>query len=277
MMAQAGAVKQAETYYDSDDADRFYFHVWGGEDIHIGIYEQPGESIAEASHRTLVRMAEQLEPLGQDARVLDLGAGYGGAARFLTDKYGCSVTCLNLSETQNERNRALNAERGLSERIDVVHGNFEDLPFPEGTFDVVWSQDAFLHSGSREQVLREASRVLRSKGRMIFTDPMQADRCPAGVLGPVLSRIHLETLGSFEFYRQNLAALGLQESSISDLTPHLGRHYTRVRRELGERRAELEKVISGEYIERMLTGLGHWIEAEHAGHLAWGILLFSKP
>ena len=26
-----------EKYYDSDDADRFYYHIWGGEDIHIGL------------------------------------------------------------------------------------------------------------------------------------------------------------------------------------------------------------------------------------------------
>ncbi len=275
-MSGAGAVQQAETYYDSDDADRFYFHVWGGEDIHIGIYEKPGESIAEASHRTLVRMAEQLGPLGQDAKVLDLGAGYGGAARFLAETYGCKVTCLNLSETQNERNRSLNAERGLSDRIDVIRGNFEDLPFHGEAFDVVWSQDAFLHSGDRRRVLDEASRVTRPNGRLIFTDPMQADDCPPGVLGPVLSRIHLETLGSFEFYRQQLELLGYKETSIVDLTPHLGRHYTRVWTDLAERRAVLEKLISSDYIERMLTGLGHWIEAEKAGYLAWGILLFSK-
>ena len=29
----------AATYYDSSDADRFYAEIWGGEDIHIGLYE----------------------------------------------------------------------------------------------------------------------------------------------------------------------------------------------------------------------------------------------
>ena len=41
-------VETARSYYNSDDADNFYFHVWGGTDIHIGLYEIPGESIAVA-------------------------------------------------------------------------------------------------------------------------------------------------------------------------------------------------------------------------------------
>ena len=41
--------KPAQEYYNSDDADNFYYRVWGGEDIHIGIYESAGEDIAAAS------------------------------------------------------------------------------------------------------------------------------------------------------------------------------------------------------------------------------------
>jgi len=276
MVSRAQAVKEAEIYYDSDDADHFYFHVWGGEDIHIGLYEDPAESIAAASHRTLVKMADQLGQVSAGAHVLDLGAGYGGAARFLAKEFGCRVTCLNLRGTQNERNRTINRERGLSSQIDVVHGNFEDLPFEAQTYDVVWSQDALLHSGQREQVLAQVARVLRPGGRFIFTDPMQADDCPPSLLGPVLARIHLSTLGSFAFYRKQLLARGFTEKAVLDLTPHLGTHYSRVRQELVAKRAELRKHISAEYIERMLVGLGHWIEAAQAGRLSWGILLFSK-
>ena len=36
-----GVVEKAREYYNSDDADKFYYDVWGGEDIHIGLYEGP--------------------------------------------------------------------------------------------------------------------------------------------------------------------------------------------------------------------------------------------
>jgi sarcosine/dimethylglycine N-methyltransferase len=266
-------VDVTEAYYDSDEADRFYFHVWGGEDIHIGIYE-PGDGIRVASSRTVERMIARLGVLDESTRVLDLGAGYGGSARVIAKRFGAAVTCLNLSETQNARNRELCARQGLADRVTVVHGNFEALPFADGSFDVVWSQDAFLHSGRREHVLREAGRVLRSSGQLVFTDPMQADDCPTGVLGPVLARIHLESLASFAFYREAAARAGLEPVGAQDLSPQLGRHYAEVRRELERRRDEMVKLCTPAYVERMLTGLGHWIDAAARGHLAWGILHF---
>ena len=83
----------AETYYDSDDADNFYEKVWGGEDIHIGIYDDPKISIHDASHKTVALMASQLRGVGNNTRVIDLGAGYGGSARYLAKTFGCKVTC----------------------------------------------------------------------------------------------------------------------------------------------------------------------------------------
>src|SRR5690606_4052882 len=100
-------VQTARDYYNSGDADNFYFHVWGGEDIHIGLYASEAEPIADASERTVRTMAGRLAGLGAGRSVVDAGAGYGGAARWLARNTGCSVACVNLSETQNERNREL--------------------------------------------------------------------------------------------------------------------------------------------------------------------------
>jgi len=143
----AQAIETAREYYNSDDADNFYATIWGGEDIHIGLYRDDVEPIAEASRRTVARMAELAAPIDADTRVLDIGSGYAGSARWLTAKFGCHCTALNLSERENERARELNAGAGLAERIDVIDGAFEDLPFPDASFDLLWSQDAFLHSG----------------------------------------------------------------------------------------------------------------------------------
>jgi cyclopropane fatty-acyl-phospholipid synthase-like methyltransferase len=76
------AVDLAEAYYDSDDADAFYREIWGGEDIHIGLYDPPDLDIATASHATVVKLAGMIDGLNEATRVLDIGAGYGGAARW---------------------------------------------------------------------------------------------------------------------------------------------------------------------------------------------------
>jgi sarcosine/dimethylglycine N-methyltransferase len=270
-------VQTARDYYNSDDADNFYFHVWGGEDIHIGLYESEHEPIASASERTVATLASRLEGLGLGSRVIDAGAGYGGAARWLARTFGCRVACVNLSEAQNERNRELTRAAGLDELIEVEDASFENIPFERARFDFAWSQDSLLHSGDRGRVLAEIDRVLEPGGEFIFTDPMQADDCPRGVLQPVLDRIHLETLGSIAFYRAEAQRLGWREVAVTDLTPQLVRHYTCVKRELERRRGELRRLVSDAYIDRMVKGLDHWIEAGGKGYLSWGILHFRKP
>jgi len=276
--AYSPVVKTAQEYYNSDDADNFYYHVWGGEDIHIGIYETMEDDIAHASERTVSAMASRcLNGLKPHSRVLDVGAGYGGAARWLAGAFGCHVSCLNLSETQNQRNRAMTTEQKLDGLIEVIDGSFEEIPATLAGFDLAWSQDAILHSGRRERVLTEVDRALKPGGEFIFTDPMQADDCPDGVLQPVLDRIHLDTLGSFAFYRRIARQLGWDELGVLDMTPQLVTHYTRVRQELAKRREALTGIVSDEYIDRMIRGLGHWIDAGDRGYLSWGILHFRKP
>jgi sarcosine/dimethylglycine N-methyltransferase len=266
----------ARAYYNSTDADRFYASIWGGEDIHIGLYESPEDAIRVASLRTVERMASLVDQRRAETHVLDLGSGYGGAARWLAANRSCSVVGLNLSEAQNRRARVLTSEQCLDSRVRIVDGTFEDIPARDATFDVAWSQDAMLHGGNRRRTLREVARVLKSGSDFVFTDPMQADECPQGVLAPILARIHLDSLASPGFYRSQASALGLTEVGWDDLTPHLVHHYRRVLQETERRAADMLDAVSADYIARMTTGLRHWIAAGEHGHLVWGIFHFRK-
>jgi len=271
-------VETAREYYNSQDADNFYFTIWGGEDIHVGLYQSDDEPIAPASQRTVERMASMLNNVNKDSCVLDVGAGYGGSMRYLAKQFGCRCVALNLSEVENERDRKKNREQGLDHLVEVVDGDFTNLPDDNETFDFVWSQDAFLHSGERDRVFAEAVRVLKPGGEMIFTDPMQADDCPEGVLQPILDRIHLSTLGSPGFYREQAKKHGLEELAYEDHAHQLTRHYWRVRQELINREDEVRNAgVSQAYIDRMKQGLQHWVDGGNNGYLAWGIFHFRKP
>ncbi|MFP4655167.1 MAG: methyltransferase domain-containing protein [Methanohalobium sp.] len=270
------AVDKAQEYYNSEDADNFYFTIWGGEDIHVGLYQSDDESIFDASRRTVERMASKINNLDKNSKVLDIGAGYGGAARYLARNNGCQVVALNLSEVENERDRKMNKEQALDHLVKVVDGSFEELPYPDDSFDVVWSQDSILHSGEREQVIKEVARVLKSGGNFIFTDPMQTDDCPVGVLQPILDRIHLESLGSPGFYRESANKYGMKEIEFEEHASQLPTHYGRVLKETERREDELSKVVSQEYIDNMKQGLQHWVNGGKSGYLTWGIFHFRK-
>lgn len=266
----------AQEYYNSEDADNFYFTIWGGEDIHIGLYESETHPIHDASRKTVARMASKLTNLNKDSKVIDIGAGYGGSARYIAEKFGCKVVALNISEVENERDRQKNKEQGLDHLVEVVDGSFEELPYDDAGFDFAWSQDAILHSGNRKKVLQEVERVLKPGGEFVFTDPMMVDGTPKDVLQPILDRIHLDTLGSPDFYRTELGKLGFEELDFEDYTHQLTTHYGRVHAELEKNEERLRGVVSQEYIDRMKKGLNHWVDGGKNGRLVWGIFHFRK-
>ncbi len=275
--ADAGDIRNVtESYYDSDDADTFYSTIWGGEDLHIGRYAETRD-IRTASDRTIDSMIDRLPDLDAETRVLDLGAGYGGAMRRLVAKTGCSAVCLNISETQNEYNQNKIRKAKLTHRISVRHGVFEDVPEADDAFDVVWSQDAFLHSDQRAGVLTEAWRVLKPGGYLIFTDPMQADDADPAALKPVYDRLQLNSLGSPGFYRAAAEAAGFEVVEQEEATADLRTHYDRVREELLANYDKLRDAgCTAEYLDKMTLGLENWVKAADAGQLCWGIQLFRK-
>ncbi|GAA1913435.1 SAM-dependent methyltransferase [Streptantibioticus ferralitis] len=266
------AADAARGYYETADVDGFYATVWGGEDIHTGIYAHAREAIATASRRTVERVAAKAANLlGPGRTVLDMGSGYGGAARYLAARFGCRVVAVNISEAQNRRHREINAARGLDELVEVVTGSFNDLPASDGSFDVVWSQEALCHSGDRTRTLDEAARVLRPGGELVFTDIMATGDAPAGELAPLTARLAMGELATPGFYHRRLSELGMARVDFEDLSDHLVTHYVRLTEEVQERGDQLTDAISPAYLDRLRENLPLWVRAARNGHLVWGI------
>ena len=268
------AVKIAQQYYDGTETDKLYAAIWGGEHIHYGIYTRPDEPIHDASLSTVKTIAQTLKKIDQNSRVIDLGAGYGGAARYLAKTYGCSVCCLNLSQLQNQRNGQLNQEQNLDRLVEIIQGSFEDIPYPNNSFDIVWSQDAILHSGDRCLVFQEIKRILKPGGEFIFTDPMESETCPPGALQTAFDRLGISDMGSYRFYSQTLKDLGFEELNFIDLSQNVPIHYQRFREEVQKRYNEVVKLTSTEFVDKTLDSIQPWIERYEQGYMQWAILHF---
>lgn len=109
-------------------------------------------------------------------RVLELGCGYGTALLELATRYGKRVELHGMNRLPDDGNADIllrNArERGLlgmaPDARDLPSLAFGDvangLPFPDDTFDLVYSQVAWLYFGAKLSVVREVMRVLRADG-----------------------------------------------------------------------------------------------------------------
>ncbi len=97
-------------------------------------------------------------------RILDIGGGIGGPARWIAAHFGCHVTSLDLTPEFCRAAEELNAATGLSDSVRVVEGSALDLPFPEDSFDRAYSQNVAMNIADKPRFYAEAFRVLRPGG-----------------------------------------------------------------------------------------------------------------
>ena len=75
-------------------------------------------------------------------KVLDVGSGIGGPARILGGDYGCDVTGIDLTQEFCLAAEMLTARVGLDEKVRFHCGSALDMPFEDGSFDLVWMQNS---------------------------------------------------------------------------------------------------------------------------------------
>src|SRR5262249_31621710 len=120
----------------------------------------------------LERFASWLE-LRRDSRLLDVACGSGGPALHLARRTGCSLIGVELDHDAVATGGRPAAELGLEARARFHQADASrPLPFDDGSFDAIVCIDAINHLPDRAGVLTDWARLLRSGGRLVFTDPV---------------------------------------------------------------------------------------------------------
>ena len=126
----------------------------------------PREGVgSDATTRRLLQLAG---PLPAAPRALDVGCGPGRAALVLAEA-GARVTAVDTHEPFLQRLRAAAAERGLAERITTDRRSMAELPYPDASFDLIWSEGAAYLMGV-DAALASWRRLLRPGGTLVLTD-----------------------------------------------------------------------------------------------------------
>lgn len=148
-----------------DDDDVVFLNIGYEEDPPMALplteSDEPQRFYIQLYHRT----ATQADLGGK--RVLEVGCGHGGGAAYLTR------TLRPASYTGLDLNRAAIAycrKRHHLPNLDFVHGDAEDLPFPDGSFDEVINVESSAAYPHFSRFLAEVARVLRPGGHFQYTD-----------------------------------------------------------------------------------------------------------
>ena len=113
----------------------------------------------------LTRAVLQLAPR---SRYADLGIGDGLLTLMLAE-VAERVTAIDLSPEMLSSLASRASAKGI-ENIELVEGDIEDLPLPDGGHDVVVASQALHHAASPLRCLQEARRILEPKGMILVID-----------------------------------------------------------------------------------------------------------
>jgi demethylmenaquinone methyltransferase/2-methoxy-6-polyprenyl-1,4-benzoquinol methylase len=129
-------------------------------------------------------------------RVLDVATGTGMVAVALVREYGCSVVGLDQSpEMLSGAQAKLDADPGLGERIELVRGEAEALPFGDGEFDHVTFTYLLRYVEDPGATMAELARVVRPGGRIASLEFMLPPNRLARSLWMAYTRAAMPVLG----------------------------------------------------------------------------------
>jgi SAM-dependent methyltransferase len=152
-------------------------------------------------------LCEQLGVLAE-SKVVDIGCGIGGTARFISSTFGCRVAGIDLTPEYVDVARTLSEWTGLGERLRFEAGSALDMPFEDGSFDVATQLHVGMNIQDKGALFEEVFRVLQPGGRFGVYDVMSESEAEHAYPVPWASNSSMSFVDSPSNYRQALESAG---------------------------------------------------------------------
>ena len=171
--------------YDAWTEDGILEYYWG-EHIHLGYYSDEEmeagykkKDFIQAKYDFIDEMMKfgDIDPSQyKDAKVLDVGCGFGGTSRYLAKALGpdSQVTGITLSPKQVERGTELAVEQGVP-NVEFMVKDALKMDFPDNSFDIVWACESGEHMPDKKAYISEMMRVLKPGGKFVMACWCQRD------------------------------------------------------------------------------------------------------
>ncbi|WP_293151787.1 MULTISPECIES: methyltransferase domain-containing protein [unclassified Microcoleus] len=194
--------QQIQQLYDASSG--LWEQVWG-EHMHHGYYGPDG-NLKKERRQAQIDLIEELlfwarvptaAGLSEPYRILDVGCGIGGSTLYLTEKFGSiaqnnlksddgvdrdfsrssepnqkgdrvTATGITLSPVQANRAKERAKIAGLESNVNFLVADALNMPFPDESFDLVWSLESGEHMPDKIKFLQECCRVLKPGGTLIL-------------------------------------------------------------------------------------------------------------
>lgn len=263
------------------DISNDFYRLWLDQEMvySCGYFETPDKTLDEAQAAKLQHLCRKLR-LQPGQRLLDIGCGWGGLARFAARTRGVKVTGVTLSTQQAGLAKERNEQAGLSDRVTIDLRDYRELQAPEG-FDAIVSVGMAEHVG-REHLAEyfNAVRTLLKPGGVFLNHAIGEGRQDRRFHGPSFIDTYVFPDGDIPpipFVLQAAESAGWEIRDVENLREHYAltlRHWVRRL----EARQEEARALVGEatyrvwrlYMATSAHGFDH-------GDLAIYQTLLAKP
>ncbi|NER49409.1 MAG: methyltransferase domain-containing protein [Symploca sp. SIO1A3] len=219
--------------------------------------------------------------LNPNSRVLDIGSGVGGPARYISYKTGCHFQCVELRPDFSEIAQELTQRMGLDQRIQYLTGNvlspqIQDALLPN-SFDNVISFLALLHIAERDKVLEICFRALQENGRVYIEDYVANYTLTPEIQTTLQEVFYAPYVPTREAYRNHLERAGFTDICFIDLTTGWRRCKVERYQQLIESQTEFIKVFGEEVYENrsQLYRIGR--DMFQSGKIGGALITAKKP
>lgn len=113
--------------------------------------------------------------LSNEKSLLDVGAGLGGPARAITQKYGVWITGFESIADMASAAEQLSAKMGLAKKVKIQAFDPENGALPVNKFDAVWSKDILYSVKAKERLMQVMAKALKPRGQMLVIDYVVAE------------------------------------------------------------------------------------------------------
>ena len=186
-------------------------------------------------------------------RILDIGSGIGGSARWFAAKFAVQVTGVDLTPEFCAAAEALNAATGLTGHVTILQGSALALPVPDGAFDAAYSQNVIMNIADKQLFYRKAFRALRPGGRLALSNLCAGPAGEPYFPVPWATTRDTSFLATPESMRADLIAAGFEIADFRDITAATreAQRRTRARLEKGDMPKIAVDIIMGERAPEM--------------------------
>ena len=230
MSATTGTTLTEKIRQFYDESSLLWERTWG-EHMHHGYYGISGRHRKDRRQAQIDLMEELLKWAGVSTAeiILDVGCGIGGSTLYLADKYAAKAVGITLSPVQAKRAGERAIEKGISlrsfENFEIANAPAAQFqvtdalatPFPDSSFDFIWSMESGEHMPDKQGFLKECYRLLKPGGTFLMAT--WCHRETNSLAGPLTEseKLHLDGL-----YRLYHLPYVISLSNYSDIASNVG-------------------------------------------------------